>query len=56
LNKIFDFGFSAGESRVKLGSGLATAYNIIQKHNGSIKVMSKIGVGTTFTISLPQKI
>ena len=55
LNKIFDFGFSADGSRVKMGSGLTTAYNIIQKHNGEIKVQSEVGKGTTFSTILPIK-
>lgn len=55
LNTIFDFGFSVGGSRVKMSSGLSTAYNIVQKHNGEIKVESNVGKGTTFSISLPIK-
>ncbi len=55
LKRIFDFGFSADGSRVKMGSGLTTAYSIIQKHNGEIKVKSKVGKGTTFSIALPIK-
>ena len=53
IEKIFDFGFSAVGTRVKMGSGLATAYNIIQKHDGDISVESEVGKGTTFNISLP---
>ncbi len=53
LDKIFDFGFSTGDSRVKMSSGLSTAYNIIQKHHGEIKVDSEVGKGTTFSIVLP---
>ena len=56
LNKIFDFGFSAVGSRVKMGSGLATAYNIVQKHEGEIRAESEIGKGTTFHIVLPLKV
>ena len=53
LEKIFDFGFSSGGERVKMGSGLSTAYNIIQKHQGEIRVESKVGQGTTFEVLLP---
>jgi len=55
LGKIFDFGFSTGDSRVKMSSGLSTAYNIVQKHHGEIKVDSEVGKGTTFSIVLPIK-
>jgi signal transduction histidine kinase len=36
------------------GLGLSISKQIIQGHNGSIEVKSKIGVGTTFTIRLPR--
>lgn len=35
------------------GLGLAVSYKIIEAHNGSITVSSKINVGTTFSIRLP---
>jgi CheY-like chemotaxis protein len=35
------------------GLGLATSYSIINRHNGTIDVESKEGVGSTFTIYLP---
>jgi signal transduction histidine kinase len=38
-----------------LGLGLATAYGIINRHNGNISVESKLGKGTVFSISLPVK-
>jgi len=53
LDKLFDFKFSAGQGRMKLGSGLVSAYNIIQEHNGEIKVESQPGEGTTVSILLP---
>lgn len=54
LKRIFDFDFSERGSRVKMGTGLATSYNVIQRHGGEIKVESKRGEGSTFTISLPM--
>ncbi len=54
LQHIFDFGFSAGDGkRIKLGTGLATAYDTVQKHGGEIRVSSEEGEGTTVEIQLP---
>jgi signal transduction histidine kinase len=53
LNKIFDFGISAGGTRVKMRSGLSAVYNIVQRHRGTIRVESEEGKGTTFFIDLP---
>lgn len=56
LKNIFEFGFSTGKSRVKMGSGMITTYNIVQKHNGKIKVESKLGSGSTITVILPTNL
>nr|MBC8362587.1 PAS domain S-box protein [Candidatus Desulfatibia profunda] len=55
LALIFDPYFSTKEMGPEkgMGLGLATAYSIINKHNGQILVESEVGVGTTFTIYLP---
>ncbi len=35
------------------GLGLSVSYGIIKNHHGDIRVESKVGVGTTFTMELP---
>lgn len=53
LSKIFDPFFTTKEVGKGTGLGMNVAYNIIQKHNGTIDVESEIGKGTTFTITIP---
>jgi signal transduction histidine kinase len=52
LTHIFDPFFSTkGEGGT--GLGLSVSYGIIRNHRGDIRVESKPGVGTTFTVELP---
>ena len=53
LPKIFDPFFTTKDVGKGTGLGLNLAYNIIQKHKGTIHVSSEEGKGTTFTIVLP---
>jgi len=53
--KIFNPFFTTKEASKGTGLGLSIAYKLIEKHNGTISVSSKIGKGTTFTILLPFK-
>ena len=53
LNKIFEPGFTTRGTGVGTGWGLSISYNIIQKHNGDIKVESEIGKGTDVVVTLP---
>jgi signal transduction histidine kinase len=52
LPHIFDPFFST-KGVEGTGLGLSVSYGIIKKHKGDIRVSSKVGVGTTFTIELP---
>jgi len=51
LSKIFEPYFSTKETGT--GLGLAIVQKIVDIHNGSISVSSKVGEGTTFTVKLP---
>ncbi len=53
LPKIFDPFFTTKEVGKGTGLGLNMAYNIIQKHKGTIDVESEVGKGTTFIIRIP---
>jgi len=54
LTKIFDPFFTTKEIGRGTGLGLAVCYGIVTEHGGRLDVQSTIGVGTTFTISIPS--
>ncbi|MDD5594134.1 MAG: ATP-binding protein [Candidatus Margulisbacteria bacterium] len=54
LKSLFDPFFTT--KMTGTGMGLPITLRIIEEHKGSIKVRSKLGSGTTFIITLPQKL
>ena len=52
LEKIFDSFFTTKKSGT--GLGLATVLSIVKRHSGQMSVESEVGVGTAFTVYLPQ--
>jgi two-component system NtrC family sensor kinase len=58
LAKIYDPFFTTKTNpkegqRKGTGLGLAVTYGIVQEHGGTIHVMSTVGKGTVFTVTLP---
>jgi len=53
LDRIFDPFFTTKEKGKGTGLGLSVSQGIIAKHGGRIRVASREGEGTTFTVSLP---
>ncbi len=52
---LFEPGFTRRSSRVRMKTGLYTAYNIIQQHGGEIQVQSRLGEDTKFIVVIPVK-
>ena len=55
FRKFFQAGNQAAASVGGTGLGLAIVRGIVEAHGGTVGVSSEVAVGTTFTISLPQR-
>ena len=55
LKKIFNPFFTTKPSGKGTGLGLPICYNILEKLRGTIEVKSRVGSGTTFIVSIPEK-
>lgn len=54
LNHMFEPFFTTKPAGEGTGLGLSIIYDIIQKHNGTIKVESESGQGACFKVTLPE--
>jgi two-component system NtrC family sensor kinase len=55
LPHIFEPFFSTKDKESGVGLGLAVVYGIVQRHSGTIDVVSTVGEGTTFRMRLPRR-
>ncbi len=54
LDSIFDPFFTSKKAAKGTGLGLSVSLGIVKQHGGDIRVRSRVGQGTTFTVSLPS--
>ena len=53
LGKIFEPFYTTKETGKGTGLGLAIARQVVENHQGSIRVASQVGKGTVFTVTFP---
>lgn len=53
LPHIFEPFYTTKKEGYGVGLGLSTLYGIIERHNGAVRVESRPGEGTTFTLEFP---
>jgi signal transduction histidine kinase len=51
----YQVGASGHPSPSGVGLGLAIAHAIVRSHGGTLSIQSQVGMGTTFTVTLPRE-
>ncbi len=54
VDKVFDMFYRASETKTGSGLGLYIVKETVNKMNGFVQVQSRVGSGTTFTVTLPN--
>jgi len=54
--KVFDPFFTTRAQGTGTGLGLWTCYNIVRDHRGRLELATEVGLGSTFTVSLPARL
>ena len=55
ISRIFEPFFTTKEQGKGTGLGLAIVAQVVEDHKGEIDVSSRLGVGTTFVVTIPRK-
>jgi signal transduction histidine kinase len=53
LDRIWEPFFTTKDVGKGVGLGLALSYNIVKRHGGEIRLESRVGEGSQFTVLLP---
>jgi two-component system, NtrC family, sensor kinase len=55
VDQLFEPFFTTKQVGHGTGLGLAIVYSVVRQHGGAVAVESKVGVGSTFTLSFPAQ-